>query len=398
MSGYRILYHHRIRSEDGQAVHVRELIRALRAAGHEVVECALVPKAVPATEARANSADAARNGGLWESLSLPRTAVEVLEILYARQGARMLTRAAGGFRPDFVYERHALHCDAGLRVARALGVPLLLEVNAPVCDEMTRLGLLRFRRRARRTERRVLGAADRVLSVTANLREMLLANGAPADRTVVIHNGVDVERFGPAAHAAGRVRRAGMGASEGTFVLGFVGYMRAWHRLEMAVEVLARDALREVEFWLVGEGPALADVLGRARELGVADRVRSIGEVDADEVAEWVCAFDAALIPAINDYASPLKLFDSYAAGVATIAPRQPNIEEVLRHGETGLLFEAGSVADLERQIVALVSDRELARRLGAAGRRAVVDEDWTWAGNARRVIAAYESVAGVPR
>ena len=42
---HRILYHHRIRAEDGQAVHVRELVGALRAAGHEVRECALVSKA-----------------------------------------------------------------------------------------------------------------------------------------------------------------------------------------------------------------------------------------------------------------------------------------------------------------------------------------------------------------
>ena len=44
MSGLRILYHHRIRAEDGQAAHVRELITALREAGHELRECALVPK------------------------------------------------------------------------------------------------------------------------------------------------------------------------------------------------------------------------------------------------------------------------------------------------------------------------------------------------------------------
>ena len=45
MNPYRILYHHRIRAEDGQAVHVREMIGALRTAGHEVLESALVPKA-----------------------------------------------------------------------------------------------------------------------------------------------------------------------------------------------------------------------------------------------------------------------------------------------------------------------------------------------------------------
>ena len=45
MRSRRILFHHRIRADDGQAVHVRELIGALRQQGHEVLECALVPKA-----------------------------------------------------------------------------------------------------------------------------------------------------------------------------------------------------------------------------------------------------------------------------------------------------------------------------------------------------------------
>ena len=68
MSRYRILYHHRIRADDGQAVHVRELIAALREAGHEVLECALVQKS--------SGGDGPPSGArFWQGLSLPRRAV-----------------------------------------------------------------------------------------------------------------------------------------------------------------------------------------------------------------------------------------------------------------------------------------------------------------------------------
>src|SRR5690606_29461619 len=180
VSGYRILYHHRIRADDGQAVHVRELVGALRALGHEVRECALVPKADGPEPGPGGGRE---RGGVWRRLALPRTAVEACEIAYGRHGARMLERAASDFRPDFLYERHALHCDAGLEAARRLGVPLLLEVNSPLCDEMAKLGLLRFPARARRTERRVLGGADHVFPVTEVLRRTLIAAGAPGERT-----------------------------------------------------------------------------------------------------------------------------------------------------------------------------------------------------------------------
>ncbi len=175
---YRILYHHRIRADDGQAVHVRELITALRAQGHEVLECALVPKADgPATDAAAASTP-------WRSLRLPRIATEVLEIGYSRPGARRLLAAAAEFKPHFVYERHALHCRAGLVAAQQLGVPLLLEVNSPMCDEMERLGLLRFAARARRTEREVLAGADRVADVNVHGANVAADAGVDIDALV----------------------------------------------------------------------------------------------------------------------------------------------------------------------------------------------------------------------
>jgi glycosyltransferase involved in cell wall biosynthesis len=305
----------------------------------------------------------------------------------------MLRRAAAEFRPDFVYERHALHCDAGLRAARAFGVPLLLEVNSPLCDEMQRLGTLRFPRRARATERRVLAGADLVLAVTEVLRGILLGLGARAERTLVVPNGAVPERYGDAARAGAAALRRTLGVGEGGFVLGFVGYMRDWHRLDLAVELLPRPRYAGLHLLLVGEGPALDGVLARARELGVADRVHAAGVVPADELPARVCSFDAALIPAINRYASPLKLFDSLAAGVPTIAPRQPNLEESIEDGVDGILFEPGSAEALDRALAPLVADPARARRIGAGGRERLRREDWTWAGNARRVVRAFEAL-----
>jgi hypothetical protein len=184
-----VLYHHRIRADDGQAVHVRELITALRAAGHHVDECALVPKA----NAAASAAPAARRG-FWQRLRLPRTAVEVLEVLYNHKGRALLRAAAAARRPDFVYERHALHCRAGLDVARELSVPLLLEVNSPMVLEMQRLGSLRLQRRAEQNERAVLSGADAVLAVTRVLADMLIERGVRADRVHVIQTAADPDR------------------------------------------------------------------------------------------------------------------------------------------------------------------------------------------------------------
>ncbi|MBL8728728.1 MAG: glycosyltransferase [Planctomycetes bacterium] len=394
MSGpYRILYHHRIRADDGQAVHVRELIAALRDQGHTVHECALVPK----TGARPVAAAAAR-GGFWQRLALPRAATEVLEILYDRVGSRRLRQAARDLRPDFVYERHALHCRSGLDVARQLGVPLLLEVNSPMVTEMERLGSLRFRGRARRTERAVLAGADAVLAVTRVLGDRLVDAGARPERVHVIGNGAVPSRYGGEAAIAAVELRARWQLPAAAFALGFVGYARPWHRLDLVLDVLRQPGFETVVLVLIGTGPAIEPLLLQARASGVRDRVHAVGEVPPELLPAHVLACDGALIPAINDYASPLKLFDSLAAGVPTLAPDQPNLRETVQHGSTALLFRPGDTDDLARQLGRLVQDRSFARRLGAAGRAALVQHDWTWAGNARRVTAVFEGLRAEAR
>jgi glycosyltransferase involved in cell wall biosynthesis len=389
----RILYHHRIRADDGQAVHVRELIGALRDAGHQVDECALVKKApLGYTAAPA----ASKRPSLWQRLRLPRTAVEVLEVLYNQNGRAMLRDVARRARPDVLYERHALHCRAGLDIAHELGVPLLLEVNSPMVTEMQQLGSLRFQKRAATTERAVLAGADAVLAVTQVLADMLVERGASRDRVHVIGNGAVLGRYGDDARRAAAAVRTRWQLPADAFALGFVGYMRPWHRLDLVLDAMALPALQPLVLVLMGEGPALAPLRAAARERGLEHRLKALGDVPAALLPAHVLACDGALIPAINAYASPLKLFDSLAAGVPTLAPDQPNLRENLVDGETGLLFQPGDVADLTRQLKALVTDRERARRIGAAGRARLEAERWTWAGNADRVAAiARQLLAG---
>ncbi len=385
MAPYRILYHHRIRADDGQAVHVRELIAALREAGHEVLECALVQKS--------GGGEAAASGArFWQGLSLPRRAVEVLEVGYNARGALMLANAARSFRPDFVYERHSLHLGAGLLAARAWRVPLLLEVNSPLVDEMDQDGLVGFKRTARFTERTVLSKADRVLAVTEVLRQLLIPLGAAPERTLVIGNGADPRRFDERVKRAGQERRRALGIPAEASVVGFIGYMRPWHRLDLLLEAMAQPDLSHLHALLIGEGPALTPTLDRAQSLGLSRRVHAIGKVPGKELPPLAAALDVALIPAINAYASPLKLFDSLAAGVATLAPDQPNLRENIQDRETGVLFRPSDAASLTDALRWLHADPTRPSRIGAAGRQALIDRDWTWAGNARRVVAAFEA------
>jgi glycosyltransferase involved in cell wall biosynthesis len=96
-----------------------------------------------------------------------------------------------------------------------------------------------------------------------------------------------------------------------------------------------------------------------------------------------------ALVPAINPYASPLKLHEYMAAGLAVVAPDQPNLREVLTHGEDALLVSPGDGAALVEACGRLVAEGALRARLGREARASLERQDLTWRGNVRRVLAA---------
>lgn len=379
----RILYHHRTQAEDGQAVHIRALQRAFRELGHEVREFGLV--------ARDAKSAAPRRFSPWKLVArAPRWARELAEYAYGPLARGGLIRAGREQRAEALYERYAFGNTAGLSAARALRIPLVLEVNSPMVLELSRTRGLAMPRVAERMERHIFQRADLVCVVTGVLRDMLLEMGVEPDKLLVTPNGVHPELYAHPDRAAAR-RALGLAEAEFGCVLGFVGYYRDWHRLDLVLEALAMPALGKARLVLVGEGPAHADLVARARGLGLAARVHFAGPRAHEEIPALLAAFDVALLPAINPYASPLKLHEYLAAGLAVVAPDQPNLRECLTDGDNALLVAPGDGAALFVALSRLAADAALRARLGARARATIVEHDMTWRGNARRVVEAVE-------
>ena len=395
----RILYHHRTQADDGQAVHVRSLIGAFEEEGHRVAEVGLVQHAGPARSGAQAKQSARRRWG-WVT-RLPRFARELAEYAYSVPGRHRIQAEAARFEPDFLYERHAFGNAAGVMAAQRLRLPLVLEVNAPMVDELLKTRGLAFPGLARKLETHVFRAADRVCVVTAVLLEMLVDQGVERARLFVTPNGVHLARYDypdrAAARAAAR-RDLGLapaqgGAGEEELVLGFVGYYRPWHRLDLVLDALSAPPLRNARLVLIGDGPARPELERRAAERGVEARVHFAGRRPHDAIPDLLPAFDVALVPAINPYASPLKLHEYMAAGLPSIAPDQPNLREVLTDGVDALLVPPGDGEALRAALTLLAADPALRARLGAGARATVIARDLTWRGNARRVVAAAREV-----
>lgn len=372
----RILYHHRTASKDGQAVHIEELVGALRELGHEV-------RVVGPTDADGSMGDDAT----WVhklKATLPKAAYEILELAYTLFAYRRLAIAAREFGPDFIYERYNLFLLAGSLLKRRLGIPLLLEVNAPLADERGRFGGLGLPRLARWAESRAWRSADFVLPVTQVLAGHVTAAGVPPERISVIPNGINRAHF--AAAPATDIAKQQFDLA-GALVLGFTGFVRDWHGVDHVIRWMASpDAPTNAVLMVVGDGPVRGELERLADDLSLHGRVRFTGVVPRDRVPEHVAAFDIALQPAVVPYASPLKLFEYLALGKAVIAPRQPNIEEILTDGDNALLFNPAEPNAMEQALTRLCANPDLRARLAASAAATIDRLDLTWLGNARRV------------
>ena len=355
----RILYHHRTQAEDGQAVHIRALQRALTEQGHRLREVALVSRA------EGQAPRPARRFSPWGLIArAPRAVRELAEYAYGPLARGGLIRAGREFDAQVIYERYAFGNTAGLSAARVLGIPLVLEVNSPMVLELERTRGLGMPGVARRMERHIFQSADLVCVVTGVLRDMLIEMGVQRERLLVTPNGVRPELYQNPDRAAARAE-LGLGESDNGCVLGFVGYTRDWHRLDLVLDALAAPGLEQARVVLIGEGPAHAGLQAQARAMGLESRLHCPGPRGHDTIPGLLAAFDVALLPAINPYASPLKLFEYLAAGLPVVAPDQANLREHLTHDDNALLLPPGDGPALCAALLRLARDADLQAQLG---------------------------------
>lgn len=381
----KILYHHRTASRDGQSTHIQEMILALRAEGHAVVESA------PVVEQEAHGSDGGSPGWVGRlKQHLPRGLYELAELAYSMVAFRRLARAIRADWPDGLYERYNLYLLAGAWARRLFGLRLLLEVNAPMAIERQQYGGLSWPQLARWTETWVWKQADVILPVTQVLAHEMVARGVDPERIVVIPNGINPEHY--RALPGTEQAKAALGL-EDRLVVGFCGFVREWDRLDRIVAWMAtRPAADRLHLLIVGDGPAREDIEAAARRHGLADRVTFTGVVPRERVPTLAMAFDIALQTALVPYASPLCLFEYMALGKAIVAPDQPNHHELLERDVDACFYDPHHAQGIETALDRLCDDDTLRTRIGAAAQRVIARRELTWREHARKVVRLFEA------
>lgn len=383
----RILYHHRIASRDGQVTHIEEMVSALQELGHEV--------RVVGPEVHKTDSGKGHSAGWVGTLkaTLPGVLYELAEASYALLVYRRLRKAVREFKPDVIYERYALYQPAGVWVSKRTGIPLLLEVNAPYAIARRKYGGLKLGALADRIERYTFCGASRVFPVTQVLGEMLQQVGVAPERLRVVPNGINPKDFSNLPDVEAAKAKFGL---QGRTVVGFIGFVREWDRLDRVVDWLARRPAQDNSvLMVVGDGPVRPALEQQAARLGIAHKLVFTGVVPRTSVPAAAMAFDIALQTALVPYASPLCLFEYMAMGKAILAPDQPNHHEVLVRGVDCDMYDPNDPGGVEARLDALIDDAARRQSLGHAARIALQQRQYVWRGNAERVVRAAQEVTG---
>ena len=328
----------------------------------------------------------------------PPVAREMREVAALR---RRIEEVARDWRPDVMHAHSPALCGmAGLKAARALGLPFVYEIrafweDAAVGNGTGREGSAKYRL-TRALENRVVRRADAVFTICEGLRSDLAARGHDAGKIRLSPNGVDLSLFGePPPREEALAAELALGSGP---VIGFIGSFYDYEGLDDLIA--AMPALRqrhdEARLLLVGGGPMDAALRAQAAASPASDAIHFTGRVPHGEVERYYSLIDVLAYPRkqsrLTDLVTPLKPLEAMAQRRIVAASDVGGHRELIEDGVTGLLFPPDDPAAMASALADFIDRSEGWDAMREAG-RAHVAEKHDWARNVARYRDVYHDL-----
>jgi len=213
--------------------------------------------------------------------------------------------------------------------------------------------------------RRCRKSVDWVVTTTRRDAELLVENGAPAERVRTVYLGVEDRHFDPCPPSdEPRPRRVVISGR-------LVPYKR--HRLFLEAFARVAERLPDVEAWVVGGGAAeyVAELKQVADRLNIAQRTKFWGH--CPDPIDLVRQCDVAVLSSEREPFG-LVVIEAMAAGIPVVASAVQGPREILLDGETGYLIDSSDPSAYAAALAKLLADPDLRRRVGDAGRTAAFE------------------------
>lgn len=223
--------------------------------------------------------------------------------------------------------------------------------------------------------------ADHVVATFDALRDELVERwGVPGSRVSVIPNGADTEIFHPV-----EARRRG---ADRYFL--FVGRLTPRKGPDFVVRALA-EVEDDVHCVFAGDGPMRGEIERLAEQLGVADRVTFLGNVNPEGLASVYANAELLVLPSVSE-ASPLVAAEAMACGTPVLATRIAGLPTLVEDWETGFLVHPDNVGELGVALRFLMRDGELRRTMSEKARLRA-GQRFVWSRVGRNYEAVYRAL-----
>src|SRR5262245_47616522 len=324
-----------------------------------------------------------------------RGAAYVAAPLALAAGWREARRVARTHRATVMHGHWVVPGGITAAVARP-SLPLVISVHGSDVFVAERLAPARF------AARHAFHRAGFITACSDDLARRAIGLGADPERIETVPYGVDVERFHPDARIRA-ARRRDLNVGDRVPLCVAAGRLVRKKGFEYAIDALAH--VPEAVLAIVGDGTLRDELARRAANVGVAERIRFLGDQSQDRVGEYFAAADIVCAPSVRDDSGnvdglPNVVLEAMASATPLITTAAGGIGAVVENGRTGLIVperDAGAIAAAMRH---LVEHPAVAHQIGGAA-RATVEHAFGWSRVAERFEFAYgraRTFSSVPR
>ncbi len=208
----------------------------------------------------------------------------------------------------------------------------------------------------------IINSADSVTVVTRAMKNLLVIKGIPASKINVVYDAPETDKITSEKEPG----------SEHTII--HLGSVDRQHGVKVLISAIPRVAIShpEAKFLIAGGGRELANVIKLSEKLGVRGKCEFTGFFPSGETGNYLKKAKIGIIPRHgtlpNQIVTTLKLYEYWAAGIATVASRLDGIEEIAEDGKNILFFQADAADELADKILQLLEHPELTDKIAKGG------------------------------
>ena len=235
-----------------------------------------------------------------------------------------------------------------------------------------------------------MNCADKVLSVSEDLKIHIVNLGISEDKVSVVPNGVDMEKFKPAGKEYARNM---LNLPQDKKIVLFVGALKKIKGVDYLIEAAKSFLDSNISLYMVGRDDGMKKSLEkRAHELKIGNYIKFTGPLNHEDIPLWFSASDILVLPSLSE-GRPNVVLEAFACEVPVVATNVGGIPELMINGETGYLVPAENPTELSEKVNKLLGDRDLRIKMGKFGRRTIIQRGLTWETHAKRTIKIYSKL-----